>query len=136
MWNTFHSSAKVEECVRLSLKNLQLEYLDLCLIHWPLGYKVSQRTLLKFLFLKSAMHSGLLFRNKEDGELFPKDADGKFLYSDVDYLDTWKGLEHVVNLGLVKSIGLSNFNSQQVKRILENGTIKPVMNQVRFGILK
>ncbi|XP_013793363.2 aldose reductase-like [Limulus polyphemus] len=39
-WNTFHKRERVVECCKLSLKNLGLEYLDLYLIHWPLGYKV------------------------------------------------------------------------------------------------
>lgn len=67
---------------------------------------------------------------KEDGELFPKDADGKFIFSDVDYIDSWKGMEECVKQGLVKSIGVSNFNSKQIERILANCTIKPAVVQV------
>ncbi|XP_023242820.1 aldose reductase-like isoform X1 [Centruroides sculpturatus] len=104
-WNTFHSKDKVFECLNKSLSSLKLDYLDLYLIHWPLGYK-------------------------EGGELFPKDETGKFLYSDVDYLETWKAMEECHKKGLVRSIGLSNFNSVQIKRICSNATIKPVMLQV------
>lgn len=39
-------------------------------------------------------------------------------------------MERLVDLGLVKSIGLSNFNSVQVDRVLTNSRIKPVVNQV------
>ena len=39
-WNTFHSRAKVPQCLDISLKNLGLSYLDLYLIHWPFGFKV------------------------------------------------------------------------------------------------
>lgn len=39
-------------------------------------------------------------------------------------------MEKCVQLGLAKSIGISNFNSQQVERILQHATIKPVTNQV------
>lgn len=67
---------------------------------------------------------------KEDGELFPKDADGKFIFSDVDYIDSWKGMEECVKQGLVKSIGVSNFNSKQIERILAICTIKPAVLQV------
>lgn len=67
---------------------------------------------------------------QEDGELFPRNADGTIRLSDVDYVDTWKSMEKCVELGLVKSIGLSNFNSQQVTRVLESCKIKPVVNQV------
>merc|ERR1711911_196486 len=105
LWNTFHSFAAVEQGLRMSLKNLDLEYLDLYLIHWPMGYQ-------------------------ENTVLFPKDENGKFIYHDADFLETWKGMEHCVNLGLVKSIGVSNFNIQQLKRVIDNSSIKPVTNQV------
>lgn len=48
----------------------------------------------------------------------------------MDYCDTWQGMEECVKLGLTKSIGLSNFNSQQIDRILSIAQIKPVMNQI------
>ena len=63
--------------------------------------------------------------------MFPKDEEGKFICSDVDYLDTWRGMENCVKLGLTKSIGVSNFNSEQLQRILDHCVIKPVCNQVR-----
>lgn len=52
------------------------------------------------------------------------------MFADYDYVDTWKGMEKCVELGLTKSIGLANFNSQQVERILKVAKIKPVMNQI------
>lgn len=66
---------------------------------------------------------------QEGGDLFPE-KDGKVLYSDVDYVDTWKEMEKLVEQGLTKSIGVSNFNSQQLERILAIASIKPVTNQV------
>lgn len=60
VWNTFHSFNKVEEAIRQSLKNLGLDYLDLYLIHWPLGYQV-------ILFLRFNLKFQLichLFENK------------------------------------------------------------------------
>ncbi|CAL8077542.1 unnamed protein product [Orchesella dallaii] len=105
LWNTFHRPDLVSVGLKKTLADLRLDYLDLYLIHWPQGYK-------------------------EEGELFPKDAEGKFLYSDVDYVDTWKALEECVKQGLVKSIGISNFNSQQIERILSSATIKPAVLQV------
>lgn len=39
LWNTFHKSADVIPALKESLKNLGLEYLDLYLIHWPMGYE-------------------------------------------------------------------------------------------------
>ncbi|KAJ8961888.1 hypothetical protein NQ318_021506 [Aromia moschata] len=105
LWNTMHRPDLVEPAIRTTLKHLGLEYLDLYLIHWP-------------------------FALKEDGELFPVDADGKTSYSDVDYLDTWKSMEELQRKGLAKSIGVSNFNKKQLEHLLENCQIPPVTNQI------
>ncbi len=51
--------------------------------------------------------------------------------STVDIVETWKGMEDVHKKGLAKSIGVSNFNEQQIDRILENSSVKPVTNQVQ-----
>ena len=50
---------------------------------------------------------------------------------DIDYLDTWRAMEELVNEGLVKYIGVSNFNVRQLKRLMENCRIKPVNLQVQ-----
>lgn len=50
--------------------------------------------------------------------------------TDVDYLDTWRAMEKLVESGQVRSIGISNFNSQQTDRILSIAKILPVINQV------
>ncbi|KAK3104113.1 hypothetical protein FSP39_024519 [Pinctada imbricata] len=105
LWNTCHRPDLVRTSLKKSLQDLGLKYLDLYLIHWPLGYF-------------------------EGGEFHPRDETGKVKFSDVDYLDTWKALEDCVDEGLVKNIGLSNFNSQQIQRILDNCRIKPCTNQV------
>ncbi|XP_075222234.1 aldo-keto reductase 1B-like [Lycorma delicatula] len=105
LWNTFHRKDLVVPALKQTLSDLELEYLDLYLIHWPMGYK-------------------------EGGDLFPKDENDKILYSTTDYIDTWKELEKCVKDGLIKSIGLSNFNSQQIEKILSIAEIKPVVIQV------
>jgi diketogulonate reductase-like aldo/keto reductase len=51
--------------------------------------------------------------------------------STVDILETWKGMEDVHKKGLAKSIGVSNFNEQQIDRILANSSVNPVTNQVQ-----
>ncbi|XP_064470406.1 aldo-keto reductase family 1 member B1-like isoform X1 [Ornithodoros turicata] len=104
-WNSFHSKHAVVECCKRSLNCLGLDYIDLYLVHWPMSFK-------------------------EGGELFPKDDRGRMLYSDVDILETWQGMEVCHRNGWVRSIGLSNFNSEQVTRILNSATVKPVMNQI------
>jgi diketogulonate reductase-like aldo/keto reductase len=62
--------------------------------------------------------------------MLPVDENGKIVPSDVDFVDTWKAMEECVELGLTKSIGLSNFNSEQIQRVLDVATIRPVVNQV------
>lgn len=105
LWNTMHRPDLVRPALEATLKHLKLNYLDIYLIHWPMAYK-------------------------EGDALFPQDANGKVLYSDVDYLDTWKAMEACVEAGLTKSIGISNFNSKQTERLLSACKIKPVTNQV------
>lgn len=67
-----------------------------------------------------------LYNLQEKEELFPTGEDGKIQFSDVDYVDTWKEMEQLVQKGLTKSIGLSNFNKRQIARILSVATIKYV----------
>ncbi|XP_077297821.1 aldo-keto reductase 1B-like [Arctopsyche grandis] len=105
LWHTFHNPELVEKGCRRSLEDLGLEYLDLYLIHHPVGFV-------------------------ESDELIPTDANGALMYSNVDYVDTWLAMEKLVTSGLVKSIGISNFNHLQIERILSVATIVPVTNQV------
>jgi len=107
VWNTYHSRAKVMECLKQSLELLQLKYVDLALVHWPMSFK-------------------------EGGEVFPKDeADNdKMAEGGIDITETWLGMEDCQKAGLCKSIGLSNFNVEQTKEIMAMATIKPVLNQV------
>ena len=52
------------------------------------------------------------------------------IYESIDYLETWRGMEECYKQGLTKAIGLSNFNSKQITRILENCTVKPANLQI------
>ncbi|XP_026480489.1 aldose reductase-like [Ctenocephalides felis] len=60
-----------------------------------------------------------------------KASDGS--YADVDFVDTWKSMEECLKQGLTRSIGISNFNSIQVERLLQHCTIKPVVNEVEVN---
>lgn len=53
-----------------------------------------------------------------------------YSYSDVDYMETWRGMEDVQRLGLAKSIGVSNFNKEQLQRVLNESSVKPVALQI------
>ncbi|KAH9631396.1 hypothetical protein HF086_012184 [Spodoptera exigua] len=47
----------------------------------------------------------------------------------IDYLDTWKGMEEAKQLGLTTSIGVSNFNISQIDRLLSNSNVPPAVNE-------
>lgn len=49
---------------------------------------------------------------------------------DIDFVDTWRAMEELVDAGLVKSIGVSNFSIQELERLLAACRIRPVVNQV------
>ncbi|KAK4882818.1 hypothetical protein RN001_006137 [Aquatica leii] len=104
LWNTFHRPEIVEEGFKKSLNDLGLEYLDLYLLHWPMGFK-------------------------EGDDLNPAGPNG-IIPTDYDYVDTWKEIEKLYKKGYAKSIGISNFNKKQIDRILEVATIIPVTNQI------
>lgn len=104
LWNTFHRPDLVRGALETTLKNLNTPYVDLYLIHWPHAFK-------------------------EEGPLFPQDENEKMLFSNVDFVDTWKEMEKAVDDGLVKSIGISNFNKRQMEKLLANCRIPPAVNQ-------
>lgn len=110
LWNYFHEEAQVIPACKKSLENFGLDYVDLYLVHWPCAQKCL-------------------------GEPSGIDPFGQSVNVECDYVETWKGMEQCVELELTKSIGLSNFNTTQVQRILDHAKIKPVMNQVSNPIL-
>merc|ERR1719382_2151797 len=105
LWNTEHAKERVEAACRKSLDDLCLDYLNLYIIHWPSGF----------------IHG--------KGNV-PRDEEGKVLFSGVSLEETWAAMERLVHLGLVKAIGLSNFNSKQILRILEVAKVRPAVLQV------
>jgi len=107
LWNVFHKYEDVRGTVMDSLKDLQTSYLDLYLIHWPQAYV-------------------------NNGEMFPKDSNGKFIYSDDDYVETWKALIELQKEGLIKNIGVSNFNEFQISRIIKETNVVPAVHQIEI----
>ncbi|ERE77952.1 aldo-keto reductase family 1 member C13-like protein [Cricetulus griseus] len=83
----------------------------------------------------------LFITTKSGDNDFPVDEQGKLLFDTVDFCATWEALEKCKDAGLVKSIGVSNFNHRQLERILNKPGLKykPVCNQgfshVLFEIL-
>ncbi|XP_041047411.1 aldo-keto reductase family 1 member B1 isoform X2 [Carcharodon carcharias] len=81
LWCTFHAPEDVKPSLMQTLTALQLTYLDLYLIHFPVGFQA---------------------------------------------------MEVLVDEGLVKSIGVSNFNISQLERLLSVARIIPAVNQVEL----
>ncbi|XP_046461618.1 aldose reductase-related protein 2-like [Daphnia pulex] len=102
----------VEKFLRKSLSALRLDYIDLYLIHAPIG-----------------------LIGKHDQDVFPHDEQG-FAMIDMhtNLVELWKSMEKQVDAGLVKSIGVSNFNEEQIKRIINNSRIKPANVQVEMHV--
>lgn len=67
---------------------------------------------------------------KDGEELYPKDENNKVIFSNVDFVDTWRAMEDLVDAGLCLSIGLSNFNIVQIQRILNMARIPPCNLQI------
>ncbi|XP_057587417.1 dihydrodiol dehydrogenase 3-like [Hippopotamus amphibius kiboko] len=107
LWCTSLRPELVRPALEKSLKNLQLDYVDLYIIHCPVALKPGEK-------------------------LLPKDENGKMIFDTVDLCRTWEALEKCKDAGLAKSIGVSNFNRRQLERILSKPGLKykPVCNQV------
>lgn len=103
----------VDHFMNLSLKKLQLDYVDLYLVHWPFGLKY-----------------------KGDETITPTitGTDKLDLDLNTNLIEIWKAMETMVDAGKARSIGMSNFNVNQVERIMKVARIKPVTNQVNISL--
>ncbi|KAJ6653264.1 hypothetical protein lerEdw1_009428 [Lerista edwardsae] len=108
LWNSFHAPEDVKPALLETLRLLRVKYLDLYLMHSPMANK------------------------NVKGDLLPQ-KDGKILQCDIDYVDTYKAMEKLVDEGLVKGIGVANFNKCQLERLLSVCRIKPDVLQVTSG---
>lgn len=106
LWNASHGVENVIPALHQTLEDLQLDYLDLYLIHWPVALK--------------------------KGTEMPEKASDFIPLSEVPLTNTWKGMEAALEQGLTKHIGVSNFNENHLKEIMETAVHQPEMNQVEM----
>ncbi len=106
LWNNNHRPERVKAAFEASLKKLQLDHVDLYLIHTPYAFQPGD-------------------------EQDPRDANGKVIYDKgVTLLDTWRALEGLVGEGKCKAIGLSDVSLEQTRAIFEAARIKPAVVHV------
>ena len=108
LWNDKHHRDDVIASCRQSLSDLKVDYLDLYLVHWPFpnfhppGCDVSSRS---------------------------PDAQP---YIHENYMNTWRKMEELVDMGLVRHIGTSNITIPKLKLILSDARIKPAVNEMEL----
>ncbi len=106
VWNDKHGQV-IESCQK-SLADLQLDYLDLYLVHWPFPN----------------FHAKGVNASARDPHAKP--------YIHEDYMKTWRQMEQLVEMGLVKHIGTSNMTIPKLELLLRDAKIKPAANELEL----
>ncbi|EPS32103.1 putative oxidoreductase [Penicillium oxalicum] len=104
LWNHQHHPDDVPAALQQSLDDLAMDYVDLYLVHWPVAWKRGE-------------------------DLFPK-KDNNFVLEEIDFVDTYKAMEKLLDTGKVKAIGVSNFSHAEMERLLENTSVVPAVHQM------
>ena len=106
VWNDRHDSV-IESC-RESLAALKLDYLDLYLVHWPFpNYHPP--------------HCDVTSRSPNAKP-----------YIHESYMKTWRQMEQLVEMGLVRNIGTSNMTIPKLELVLRDAAIKPSCNEMEL----
>jgi D-xylose reductase len=115
LWNTYHAPEHVRPALEQSLRYLQLDYLDLYLIHFPIA--------LAFVPFE---------RYPPNWFLDPDSPTPRMVPARVPISETWRALEDLVRAGLVRKIGVSNFGVSLLRDLLSYAEIAPAVLQVEM----
>lgn len=113
-----HNPEHVRLAVKESLEKLGIGYLDLYLMHWPAALVPEDVPAGQLPRAPKKLANGKPQINRELSD---------------NVLPTWREMEKLVDEGLVKSIGISNFNIRRTRELLKEARIKPVTNQVELS---
>jgi D-xylose reductase len=114
LWNTYHRREHVQPAVERSLKDLQVDYLDLYLIHFPIC--------LKYVAPETRYPPGWHYD--------PAAPNPRMEFDAVAISETWQAMEGLVKKGLVRHIGVSNFGTSLIRDLLSYASIRPSVLQV------
>ncbi len=114
LWNTYHRREHVRAACERTLRDLGVDYVDLYLIHFPIA--------LKFV----------PFEQRYPPEWFfdPDAAEPSMEVDAVSLAETWQAMEELVEAGLVRQIGVCNYNSGLLHDLMAYAKVKPAMLQV------
>ena len=120
VWNTNHAPEHLQAACRTSRDALQVETLDCYMLHWPDAW----------------VHTGSLenlkARSHEEATAltFPTDEAGNRREADVDLETTWRAMEALVERGWTRTLGVSNFEQDDLESLLSFADVPPVINQI------
>lgn len=114
LWNTFHDKENVKPALEKTLQDLGLDYLDSYLIHFPIAQPY------------------VPFETRYPPEwIFDPEAEQpEMKLAPVPLFETWQAMESLVEDGLVKEIGICNYNSGLLNDLMSYAKIKPAELQI------
>ncbi len=116
LWNTYHRSEHVRPVLEKSLRDLQLDYLDLYLVHFPIASK--------YVPIEERYPPGWFTD--------PDAAEPRVEADRVPIIETWRAMEELVGAGLVREIGVCNFGCSLLRDLMNQAEIPPAMLQIEM----